>query len=332
MKNQNVMKSSGISYYVDPKMDLAAKKKASTDSWYINLFCEVDGKKIGFTWHQGTVDSGLVKMVTLEICMMELTENIWFSEASNEKASKTAYASYDELNVQTSFGGLTGDEKEMHLKVKTNDGEIDVKLRLQDALLVNGGSGSLNLYNMCDSMQFSWPNMLVNGVYTLKGRTYKIENATAWFDRQWGTNLSLKDFASSKDGLSWMWIGLDPSTGKDGIGAFSVWDTFVKGVRNTFATVVAEGGAQLYAPTEITYSDIWVSKETGNKYPKRFHVSVPAAALELDFVSVVGETEFVHKFGNAGTQTPFSVTGTMKGQTINTSMIVEMIGGVQTIE
>lgn len=331
MANQNVIKSSGISYYVDFKRDLVAKKKCSVDSWYVNLFCEVDGKKVGFTWHQGTIDAVMLKMATIEICMMEITENIWFSEATAEKVSKTAYASYDKLDVQTSFGGLTGDEKEMHLKVKTSDGEIDVKLRPQEAMLVNGGSGLINLYNMCDSKQFSWPNMLANGTFTLKGRTYKIENATAWFDRQWGTNLSLKDFASSKDGLSWMWIGMNPSTGKEGIGAFSIWDTFVKGVRNTFATVVAEGGAQLYAPAEITYSDIWVSKETGNKYPKRFHVSVPAADLELDFVCLAGETEFVHKYGNAGSQSPFSITGTMKGQTINASMIVEMIGGVQTI-
>ncbi len=332
MGNYNVMKSSGVSYYVDPRTDLAAKENYSIDSWYVNLYCEVEGKKIGFTWHQGTVDAGIMKMATIEICMMELTENIWFSEATTEQISKTAYASYEKLDVRTSFGGLTGDDKEMRLQLTTKDGEVDITLKPQNALLVNGGSGLINLYNMGDSVQFSWPNMLASGTVTLQGTTYKVQNETAWFDRQWGTSLSLEDFVSSKDGLSWMWIGMNPSVEKDGIGAFSVWDTFAKGVRNTFATVIVEDGAQLYAPTEITYSDIWVSKQTGNKYPNKFHVSIPAAELEVDFSCLVDETEFVHEFGNAGSQSPFSVTGTMRGKTINTNMIVEMIGGIQTIE
>ncbi len=332
MEKYSVMKSSGISYYIDPQMDLAAKKDYSVDSWYVNLFCEVEGKKVGFTWHQGAIDAGTVKMATIEICMMELNGRIWISEAAAEAVSRTSYASYDKLDVQSSFGGLTGDEKEMQLKVKTKDGEIDVTLIPQNALLVNGGSGLINLYNMGDSKQFAWPNMLANGTFTLKGKTYKLETATAWFDRQWGTSLSLNDFASTKHGLSWMWIGMNPSTEKNGIGAFSVWDTFAKGVRNTFATVVAAGGAQLYAPTEITYSDIWVSKETGNKYPKKFHIYIPAAEIELDFISLAGETEFVHQFGNAGSQAPFSVLGTIKGKEVHTNIIVEMIGGIQTIE
>ncbi|GFZ27380.1 lipocalin-like domain-containing protein [Lactobacillus corticis] len=326
------MKNEGLITLVDEYKSLTAERDHEVDSWYINLNTEVDGSKIGFTWHQSTMAIGKEMNSSVEICMMDLTRDIWFAKADCLPVDHQTFTSEKELNVQSIYGGLKGNEKKMHLNVAVDDDRVDLILTPGDTTLFNSGAGFFKLFNTSDCWEYAWPNMCANGTITLAGKTYEIKNASAWFDRQINDQMSIKDFTSKEfRAPSWTWIGFNPAGVSTGVGAFSLWDNYLNGKRYTYATVVMENGGQLYTPATVTYSDVWTSSQTKNIYPKKFHISIPVVNIELDYQVMVENQEFIQPAAAAlsGSQAPFSVKGIANGKKVDSFMIVEMIGGIQ---
>lgn len=320
--------NNGIPLFVDDEEDLAAKPNAVTDSWYVISNFECDGKQLGFMWHQQINTLGPdQKIQTIEFLQMDAEENVWSNNSFAEPISETSGADADRLHVYSSIGELSGDSSQMTLKLEVENGSLDVTLTPRDDILYNGTTGLLYFLGGQDSYEFAYPNMDITGTFTLDGTEYTIENATAWFDRQWGAEYDPEAAASEESTTNaWLWLGMP--LGEDSECAISLWDSYnSRDGRYAFATILREDRTQINVKADVTYSRIWQSEHTGNQYPYDVHISIPEEELELTLTSLIDEPEF-YREGNpiSGCQSFCKVTGTYRGETIDRYAILEMVG------
>lgn len=242
--NKNQIKSKGIPLYVDDVKDLPAKETKGFDSWYVISSFDYEGKHYGFEWHQQTLFG---KINTVEFLLMDEDRKIWSNNAVTEPISEKAGADKDKLHVYSKFGELSGNEKEMRLKLKVDDGAVDVTVRPRGDVLYNGTTGVLHFLGGDDSYEYGYFNMDIEGIVTLKGKTVPIANTTAWFDRQWGFGSSEQiSSGSGMNRLAWLWLGM--TLNPDASEAISLWDAYGAVGRYTFATIYNKDKTQVNVP------------------------------------------------------------------------------------
>lgn len=327
---RNQMTNKGVPLSVQPISDLTAKKDSSFDSWYVICNFEADGQKLAFEWHQQSLKlMPLIKNITAEFLISHANENLCLHHDLTERDGKRAGASEDKLHVFSPWGSLDGDEKEMTLKLQTEEAALDVVMKPQAEVLYNGTTGLLH-FGSNDSYQFSFPNMTIEGTLTLRGKTYPIENATAWFDRQWGMELSKTESVAKLPKMfqqSWLWLGM--TLGDENKEAISLWDAYLKDGRHAFATFRLADGTQVNHEIDIRYDDIWQSQKSGNAYPRKMTIQVPEEDFAISIEALIDDPEFYRpKMGLSGCQVLSKVTGHYKHHTIDRDLVVELINDV----
>ena len=328
--NRNQMINKGIPLSVNVKRDMPAVKNGSFDSWYVICNFESNGQKFAFEWHQQALKIGpLGRMVTAEFLITDGTHDICKHNAITEREGAKAGASADRLHVWTKWGGMDGNEKRMTLKLSAGTEGVDVVLIPTEQVLYNGTTGLLH-FGSNDSYEFAFPNMTIEGTLTFEGKEYPITNTTAWFDRQWGYELSkTESVAKSKDMFqqSWLWLGMVLNDEKTE--SISLWDAYLKDGRFNFATFIHADGTQNNVVANVTYEEIYTSERSGNSYPRIIHVRVPQEELDICLESMITDPEFYReKMGLSGCQVLCKVTGTYKGQTIEKDNVLELINNV----
>lgn len=323
---KNLIKNQGIPLYVNPAKDMPAQKGAEIDSYYVISNFECEGEQLGFMWHQQIIDTNSVGgFLTAEFLLMNGSKNIWSNNSIALPVSDAAGADYDKMKVYSPLGCLTGDTEQMNLKLQVDEGSLDVILTPKKNVLYNGTTGMLQFLGDIDSRQFAFPDMNIEGIFTLRGKTYPIENTTAWFDRQWGFDgnpNTINGTGMAKP--SWLWLGM--TINNDG-SAISLWDSYGKDGRFAFATILHPNGTQVNVVADVTYNNIWVSDKSGNSYPYFTHISIPSEDLQMSLTAVIEKPEFFRE-GNdiAGCQSFCKVTGSYKGEPVDRYVILEMVG------
>ena len=268
-------------------------------------------------------------MSTAEFLITNGSKNLCKHNAFTELEGPQFGSDSDRLHVYSSWGCMEGDHTKMTLKLQTGTEAVDVTLIPTEQVLYNGTTGLLHM-GTNDSYQFSFPNMKISGTFTLEGKTYEIKNATAWFDRQWGFNLSTTETVGKVPGMfqqSWLWLGM--TLNENHTEAISLWDVYLAEGRHTFATFICENGLQFNIPAEVTYENIWTSSKSGNSYPRIINISIPEEELELRLVSMVDDPEFVReKMGMCGCQNLCTVTGSYHGNPISRDVVLELLNNV----
>lgn len=328
--NKNQMKNLGIPLSVNVKRDMPAVKNGSFDSWYVICNFESEGQKFAFEWHQQEMKFGPIgRMVTAEFLITNGTRDICKHNAITVKEGIKAGASSEKLHVFTQWGGMDGDETKMTLKLNAGTEAVDVVLVPTNQVLYNGTTGLLH-FGSNDSYEFAFPNMAISGTLTFEGKSYEIKNATAWFDRQWGYELSKTESVGKQKGMfqqSWLWLGMVLTDTLDE--SISLWDAYLKEGRHTFATFIHADGSQNNTLAQVSYEDIYTSKKSGNKYPRIFNIKVPQEDLDIRLESMITDPEFYReKMGLSGCQCLCHVTGTYKGKKVDKDNVVEMINDV----
>lgn len=330
--SKNSRKNLGLPLYVDYKEDLASKPGIS--SWYVICNFEAEGRQLGFMWHQQLFPAAdhTTMLATAEFLLMNGSDNTWIDNEASEPVSERIGAASDKLYVFSPLGTLSGNHEKMNLKLSVEKGSLDVVLTPRKHVLYNGTTGRLNFCGM-DNYQYAFPNMDIEGVFTLNGKSYPITNATAWLDRQISYGLDQGAFVKSNDPTvkfappSWLWLGV--ALGKENHEAISLWDTYIGEERHGFATVLNQDGTLMNVTADVTYDDIWVSTRTGNHYPAVVQIAAPAISLDLKLTAMIDEPEFVHKNVNiAGCQSLCRLTGSYKGEKVDRYAILEMVGDI----
>ncbi|MDO4248658.1 MAG: lipocalin family protein [Neisseria sp.] len=147
------------------------------------------------------------------------------------------------------------------------------------------------------SYQFAFPNMDVSGTLRLHDEVIKIQDTTAWLDRQWRyptPENSGFDFLGNLP--SWLWLGITLNPAQTA--ALSLGDVcYGNGEHHAFATLLDENGLQSNHVAELDYRDVWQSEQTGNSYPARLHIRIPTADIELTLTAMRDNPEFCHGGG-----------------------------------
>jgi len=326
---KNLMANSGFPMSVHIQEDLKAIPQALIDSWYIKTEFEADGKQLGFTWHHMVQAYGNELKVSVESLFMDATNDVWLNNKILSSVDDKNGVASDCMHCFSSWGDFRGDMDQMTLNLEIGGDEIHMKFIPNGEVLYNGGTGLIHFGNT-GSYQYSFPNMKMEGTFIFQGHEYKITNANAWFDRQYAfapTRTEGFTFAPGKS--SWLWIGLSPLL--NGRGAVSLWDVYGNTERYAFGTFLNPDGVMTNAAAEITYDDIWTSERSGHSYPNTIHIHIPAEDFDVKLTSLASgqDAEFVHEVKLlSGCQCLYHISGTYKGEKIDRSVDVELIGDV----
>jgi predicted secreted hydrolase len=302
--------------------DMKTKPEKTTDSWYLRTNFIADGHTIGFEWHQMVVRPlSMFSMSVMDFLVMDATDDIYLSHDFSGKASASNGPAKGKCCVNSKYGSLQGDENKLRLDLKADDSEVHVEVYPRK-VIHNGCTGLLPLAGL-NSYQFSFPNADIIGTVVIRGKAYRVENAVAWFDRQW-TKASIKDVEAPH----WLWLGMNLN--KEKTVSMSAWDVVKDRDKwGCFATIVDENDIHSLHPIDISYSELWDSKLTSNKYPKSFHVSIPTADTEINFTVLQKDPEFFKGFGKfamGGSQALCKATGHYKDESVDSIEIVEVLG------
>jgi len=327
---KNLLINNGFPMSVNILNDLKPVKRAYTDSWYIKTEFEADGKQLGFTWHQMSQPYGNEVKVSVESLFMNATDDIWLNNKILSSPNAENGMAEDKMHCFSSWGDLSGDLNHMTLDLKIEDNEIHMNFTPNGEILYNGGTGLIE-FGSSSSYQFSSPNMKMEGTFIFQGHEYKVKNATAWFDRQYGVVSNRPEEPKLVPGKSaWLWIGHSSLQG--GKGAVSLWDVYNKDEKNAFGTFLHKDGSMANSIADITYDNIWTSEGSGHSYPNTIKIDIPAENyhVTLTCLSSGANAEFVHEELKAlsGCQCLYKITGTYQGEIINSVVNVEMIGNL----
>jgi predicted secreted hydrolase len=319
---------SGVPLFVDPIKDLASHPGSVLESWYVNAAFKSRGKVLGFEWHQGVAPQASMT----EFLLMNGTDGIWRPHVVTEPASDKVGASTTECRVYSSLGTFSGDRSQFKLKLRSGRNAVDVLLTPQREELYNGTTGLLSLMGS-NSYEYAFPNMQAKGTVTIDGEVFPVDASSVWFDRQWASaeGASPEELAQKAAFINqahWNWLGLTFGAGDRA--AISFWDVMAPDERWNFLTYLREDGVQMNVGAKVDYDGIWVSKDTGQRYPRVAHIVAPAINLDIVLTAMLERPEFVYPpgQGHSGCQSLCHVTGKVGATRIDKHALFEMIGGI----
>jgi predicted secreted hydrolase len=165
--------------------------------------------------------------------------------------------------------------------------EIQLALEPQSAPVLNGSAGlSRKSAEPTDATYYySIPRLKVRGQLRRGAQTIHVQGL-AWLDREWGSG------ALGANEVGWDWFGLQLSDGT-ALMFYALRDRDgSRDVHSGGTWIAADGAARqlLNRDVEITVTDQW-RNPAGEPYPSRWHIQVPALALQLDVRPLLADQE-----------------------------------------
>ena len=169
------------------------------------------------------------------------------------------------------------------------------------------------------SLYYSVTRLRARGVVRLPGETLDVSGA-AWMDREWSTSA----LGPRVEGWDWFAVQLDDGR-----------DLMVYVLRRRDGTtdplsagtlVAADGTTRPLAARDVRVEalDHWTSPRTGVRYPSRWHLDVPSAALQLEIRPRLADQELV--VGTRYWEGAVAVAGLSDGRAASGQGYVELVG------
>jgi len=170
------------------------------------------------------------------------------------------------------------------------DGGYGIDLRLEQGkpVVANGEAGlsrkSAEPGNA--SYYYSIPRMPVSGRITTPDGAWQVEGA-AWFDREWSSS------ALAPDQIGWDWFALQLSDGRD-LMVFRLRTRDGDADPHSAGTLVeADGSSRSLSARDFLLDELdhWASPRDATRYPSRWRVRVPSAAIDVEVTPEVADQE-----------------------------------------
>jgi len=176
------------------------------------------------------------------------------------------------------------------LRLRADDGGYAIDLRLDQGkpLVLNGDAGLSRKSDQAGiaSYYYSIPRIPVSGRLTTPDGVWQVGGA-AWLDREWTSS------ALAPEQIGWDWFALQLSDGRD-LMVFRVRSRDDGADSYRAGTLVeADGEARSLAADDFTLDDLdyWRSPRDGVRYPSRWRVRVPSAAIDLEVTPEIPDQE-----------------------------------------
>jgi len=181
-----------------------------------------------------------------------------------------------------------GDFYPQRLRASDSGYAIDLVLDEHKPVVLNGDAGlshkSADPGNA--SYYYSIPRMAAGGTITTPRGDWRVRGA-AWFDREWSSS------ALAADQIGWDWFALQLSDGRD-LMVFRLRSRDGDGHAHAAGTLVEAGGEARSLSAEdfiIDELESWRSPRDGARYPARWRLRVPGAAIDVEITPQVADQE-----------------------------------------
>ena len=203
------------------------------------------------------------------------------------------------------------------------------------------------------------PRNTCTGTITANGKTHNVVGE-AWYDHEFGGEIKASkrknangsnghaaapSAATDKDGddvmlvapedknkatYAWNWLSCQLDDGSD-ITATTLLDTQTNKIEDNFAIVTGpakQGSVRVEYPVmDLKPIKSWTSIRTTNDYPTLWHLSIPAAGIELDVQSLIDNQEFITLISKpAFWEGRVDISGTIGGKPVKGKGFVERHG------
>ncbi len=175
-------------------------------------------------------------------------------------------------------------------RLRAEDGgyAIDLHLDQRKPLVLNGDAGfsrkSAGPGNA--SYYYSVPRLAVSGQLSTPDGAWQVEGA-AWFDREWSSS------ALAPDQIGWDWFALQLSDGRD-LMLYRLRTRDGGTDPHSAGTLVeADGTARSLAADDFQLDALahWRSPRDGARYPSRWRLRVPSAAIDVEITPETPDQE-----------------------------------------
>lgn len=302
---------------VDVNADLPFKKDYDINSWFAIGHFNADGDVIDFLYHLMIMKiKGINMMVS---CFSVTNETTGFYDGTDEafpllrvKKDKNGFG------YTTPTGHMRGDMDHMSLEAHMKSADVKLEMKAVSYPLYNCETGIFDFLGL-HIHQYSIPAYDAKGTMRIDNKNYEVDGYV-WFDRQW--QVQGETFPGK-----WSWMDINLECGD----RMSIWDGVAPdGTVKSWATILHEDGSLTVTDIETfekTTFDHWKSEKSGNTYPGRWLVRIPAMDAELEVVPVIRDQEIAKMKGLAHYEGASTVKGTYKGAPASGYSYVELVGG-----
>ena len=243
-----------------------------------------------------------------------------FSRGSRE-ALGLAGASASPFRVWIEDWSAEGDGSSARLRAGDGDVALDLELSAAKPVVAQGDRGLSRKGPEPGNASFyySFTRMPARGVVRLGRETLEV-SGEAWMDREWSSSA----LGSGVEGWDWFALQLD-----DGRELMFYLLRRRDGAIDPFSAgtlVAADGTTRALAPRDVRVETLahWTSPRSGVRYPARWRLSVPSAALRLEIEPRLANQELI--VGTRYWEGAVAVAGSAGDRPIAGQGYVELVG------
>lgn len=313
-----VMAQPPVPLLVDTTADLAAQTPGPelgwADSIYFTSRIQAGGRNLGLLVHVVSIPNGPGQKIVFSVTDEETG---FYKYHVTQIEPDEFHWSKDELHITAPGLNWRGNAQSMDVSLDVPWASLDFKLVSRGPAMIYGGTGAFPLFGHVNH-EFAFPSMQTSGSLTLDGETHPVEGLS-WLDRQWGP-------VTPKPDTRWSWINFNLPNGD----VMAIWDAVsLASDSYSWVTAMRADGTHVVAavqPLAEGADEIWTSEETGNTYPSRWRIIVPALDADLT-VDVTGtERQEIVIHGDGRMEATASYAGTYDGKEVSGLSYVELFG------
>ncbi len=209
----------------------------------------------------------------------------------------------------------------VRLRAAEGDVAIDLVLASDKPVVLQGDRGLSQKGSEPGnaSYYYSLSRMSARGTVSAGGASLPV-SGLAWMDREWSTS------ALGPDLVGWDWLALQLDDGREVMVYRLRRRDGTADAHSAGALIAADGATRPLAPGDVTLDalDHWTSPRSRVRYPSRWRLAIPGAALSLEITPRLADQELV--VGTRYWEGAVRVEGTAAGRPIAGRGYVELVG------
>lgn len=220
---------------------------------------------------------------------------------------------------------------DLYLFHKEQNIKIDINFKPLKAPVRHGDNGVVRGVSAEDMFYYFIPKCKVTGNIQLKKEKLSIENATGWYDHEFGCHPDKKKDDMKKD-VSWNWIAMQLSNGCE-LTAYDLIDLKTGEDCGSFIILIDEKGKRHHSNKFklTTTGELFTSTRTFNEYPTVWQLEAPEFGIKITATSAFPNQEFATVISKpAFWEGRMNISGTMKGKKVTGPGYIERHGFVNS--
>jgi len=166
----------------------------------------------------------------------------------------------------------------------------------------HGQNGVVRGVQAEDMFYYFRPNCKVSGSIKLKDKEFDVENATGWYDHEFGCPPKEKEYEKTEEkDIAWNWLSTQLNNGSQ-LTAYDLYDNKSgENVGKWLILIDSEGNSEAIEEFTLEGLNLWTSSRTFLDYPTKWKLTVPSEDIELyadapfeqqEFATVISKPAF----------------------------------------